>query len=56
MSPRWEIAKALAMLATGCGVFMGFVLVAAMWVMPHAPQQINVTLHFDQPLQVKIVP
>lgn len=50
-----ETLKALAMLAVGCGVFLGLVL-AINWLLPPAPRQITVTVHFDQPITVQLVP
>lgn len=44
---RWEVPKALAIIAAAGAVFFGFVLAAANFLHP-APQQI--TVHVDAPL------
>lgn len=53
MNDRWEILKAIAVMAVGCGVFLGLVLAGGAWLHP-APREIIV--HLDQPLVVKVVP
>jgi hypothetical protein len=49
-----EILKGIAALAAAGAVFFGFVLAASNWLhpAPSVPQQISV--HFDQPLPVKV--
>ena len=46
---RWEVAKALAAMAVGCGVLVGAVLGLAAYI-ARTPQQI--TVHLDAPLLV----
>ena len=50
---RWEVPKALAMIATGCAVFMGFVLAAANFLHPLPPVPQQITVHLDAPLTIQ---